>query len=342
MSVVTLTATQTVTLGSHPSEIGSQMQLWTSDLLTLVQAAPAVEAVWGSGLYEAEFIDVPAGTYRVRHVDQYGEALWHAAVTLTLTTATFVAHEAAFVSAGGGGGGLDAAGVRAAIGMASANLDTQLSGIATSATSVDGKLTSGRLSRIDRLPDVNAGATNGLALVGSVMALTASRLSRIDRLPDVNAGAAGGLALVGSEMSLTAAVLASLFTDADMTSLVNAIIARIETDLDGADVSVAAIAVAVRNEILNRVLAGNHEIPGTPGKLLQTASAADVITALATGTQVFGHSYLESIKRIEIAAGAATLSGAGTGTEVMTSSDASKTATFTVDASGNVTAVAWT
>lgn len=70
--------------------------------------------------------------------------------------------------------------------------------------------------------------------------------------------------------------------------------------------------------------------------------AAATISALGSGTEVFGHSYLESIKRIEVTSGAATLSGAGTGTEVMTSSDSSKTATFTVDAFGNVSAVDWT
>ncbi len=74
---------------------------------------------------------------------------------------------------------------------------------------------------------------------------------------------------------------------------------------------------------------------------LATATYTAVMDALALGTQVFGHSYLESIKRIEIVAGAATLSGAGTGTEVMTSSDSSKTATFTVDQLGNVSVVAF-
>lgn len=73
-----------------------------------------------------------------------------------------------------------------------------------------------------------------------------------------------------------------------------------------------------------------------------SASATAVISALGSGTEVFGHSYLESIKRIEVSSGAATLSGAGSGTEIMTSSDGSKTATFTVDASGNVSAVVWT
>jgi hypothetical protein len=37
------------------------------------------------------------------------------------------------------------------------------------------------------------------------------------------------------------------------------------------DLSVQAIASAVRDAILNRVLAGNHDTAGTPGKLLQDA-----------------------------------------------------------------------
>lgn len=69
--------------------------------------------------------------------------------------------------------------------------------------------------------------------------------------------------------------------------------------------------------------------------------AAAVISDLGSGTEVFGHSYLASIKRIEVTAGSATLTGAGTGTEVMTSTDAAETLTLTVDGSGNVTAVVW-
>lgn len=75
---------------------------------------------------------------------------------------------------------------------------------------------------------------------------------------------------------------------------------------------------------------------------IEESIPALVMAALQTGTQVFGHSYLESHKRTLMASGAATLTGAGTGTEVMTSSDSSKTATFTVDSSGNVSAVVWT
>lgn len=113
--------------------------------------------------------------------------------------------------------------------------------------------------------------------------LTSGRTSRLDRLPDVNAGAAGGLALVGSEMTLDSATLAALFSDTDTAALVDAIIARVEDDLDGSDLSVAAIAVAVRNEILNRLLAGNHDTDGSVGAFLQRLDAA-VTSRLASGS----------------------------------------------------------
>jgi hypothetical protein len=268
-------ATQTVILSSHPGERGSRLELWSTNPVAMVQSVAADEPVWMSGIYKGDFIDAPEASYVLQHIDGSGKPLWTSFVALTLTTDTFVAHEAALAS-GGGGGGLDAAGVRAAIGMATNNMDAQLTAIGNAAASADTKLTTTRLSRIDRIPDVAAGAASGLAIVGSAMNLSATAQN------------------------------------------------------------------AVRDGILNRVLAGNHDIDGSPGKLLQTASAESVISALASGTQIFGHSYEESIKRIEMASGAATLSGAGSGTEVMTSSDGLKTATFTVDDDGNVSAVVWT
>ena len=70
---------------------------------------------------------------------------------------------------------------------------------------------------------------------------------------------------------------------------------------------------------------------------------AAVITALGSGTEVFGHSYLDSIKRIEVTAGNATITGGGTGTEVLTSEDSALTATYTVatDGTGNISAIVW-
>lgn len=78
----------------------------------------------------------------------------------------------------------------------------------------------------------------------------------------------------------TAQIEAALLNEGDGQALVAAIIARIESDLDGADLSVAAIATAVRDAILNRVLSGNHDTAGTPGKLLQDAATATAVTAI--------------------------------------------------------------
>lgn len=113
--------------------------------------------------------------------------------------------------------------------------------------------------------------------------LTSGRTSRIDRLPDVNAGSAGGLSLVGSEMTLDSATLAALFSDTDTAALVDAIIARVEDDLDGSDLSVAAIAVAVRDAVLDRLLSGNHDTAGSVGAFLQQLDAA-VSSRLASGS----------------------------------------------------------
>lgn len=110
--------------------------------------------------------------------------------------------------------------------------------------------------------------------------LTTGRLSRVDRLPDANAGASGGLSLVGSEMSLTSTILTQLFADADVTDLVNQIAAK----FDGVDdLPIQTIANAARDAILNRVLAGNHDTAGTVGKLLQFLDAL-ISSRLAGGS----------------------------------------------------------
>lgn len=137
------------------------------------------------------------------------------------------------------------------------------------------------------VPDNASAAAAKVAAQSADGKLTAARLSRVDRLPDFIAGAAGGVALVGSEMGLTTAVITALFSDTDIAGLVNTIIARIESDLDGADVSVVAIATAVRNAILDRIVATNHEVAGSVGKLLQNLVNADAaVSGRATPAQV--------------------------------------------------------
>jgi hypothetical protein len=100
--------------------------------------------------------------------------------------------------------------------------------------------------------------------------------------------AKGDWAVAGDAMTLSAAVLAALFSDTDTTALVNAIIARVESDLDGSDLSVAAIAnaaaTAARDAILNRVLAGNHDVVGSLGKLAQSLPAYGTVNTTTPPT----------------------------------------------------------
>lgn len=132
----------------------------------------------------------------------------------------------------------------------------------------------------------------GAAAAGDAMALVANQDVRNvgGSLPAVVLAASQphyAPARAGDEMSLTSTVLGQLFSDTDTTALVNAIIARVESDLDGADLSTAAIAVAVRNEILNRVLSGNHETAGTVGKVLQFLDAT-ISGRMASGNVTVG------------------------------------------------------
>ena len=93
--------TQTIVLASHPEQLGSVLQLFDA-ADGLIQSAPAQETSYGSAVYAGLFTDAPAATYRVKHVDASGEVVWTSAVALTLTTATFTAHDAAWSAAGGG------------------------------------------------------------------------------------------------------------------------------------------------------------------------------------------------------------------------------------------------
>lgn len=61
---------------------------------------------------------------------------------------------------------------------------------------------------------------------------------------------ATGFAEPGDEMGLTAATIAELFSDADMTTLTDAIVSRVESDLDASDLSVQAVAAHVVSQML--------------------------------------------------------------------------------------------
>ena len=94
--------------------------------------------------------------------------------------------------------------------------------------------------------------------------------------------AGDAMALTSAErISLAAAIEAAIINDLDGTAVMQAIADLIASDMTTGDLSVQAIASACRDAILNRVLAGNHDTTGTPGKLLQNADVA-VSTRLAT------------------------------------------------------------
>ncbi len=148
----------------------------------------------------------------------------------------------------GGGGGLDAAGVRAAIGMSSANLDTQLSGIQTdtNAIEVDTQDIQSRLpaalvsGRIDS--SVGAMAANVLTATAiNADAITAAKLAA-----DVTTELQSGLA--------TAAALDVVdnFLDTEIAALTTAVAdlptnAELATALGTADDAVLAAIAALNN-----------------------------------------------------------------------------------------------
>lgn len=74
-------------------------------------------------------------------------------------------------------------------------------------------------------------------------------------------------------IDLAAAMEAAIINELDGTAVMQAIADLIASDMTTTDLTVAAIATACRDAILNRVLSGNHDTAGTPGKLLQNCDA---------------------------------------------------------------------
>ena len=124
-------ATQSVEF-SAPSGQTVTARLFTAGSDTVVQTASAVtEATNRDGVYTATSTDAAAGLYRLIATNSGGTLLAQWWVDLTLTTATFQSYEMPVSVVQSGLSTLDAGGVRTAVGLASANLDTQLSDIPT-------------------------------------------------------------------------------------------------------------------------------------------------------------------------------------------------------------------
>lgn len=124
-------ATQTVEF-SAPSGQTITARLFAAGSDTLAQTASSVtEATNRDGVYSATFTDAAAGLYKLIATNAGGTLLAQWWVDLTLATATFQSYEMPVSVVQSGLSTLDAAGVRTAVGMASANLDTQLSDLPT-------------------------------------------------------------------------------------------------------------------------------------------------------------------------------------------------------------------
>lgn len=102
----------------------------------------------------------------------------------------------------------------------------------------------GTLANTDNADSFKA---TGFAVAGDAMALTA-----------------------GAQSSLVSAIEVELANDATGQQLMQAIADKLAAEFDIEELGLATIAVACRDAILDRVLAGNHDTAGTPGKLLQT------------------------------------------------------------------------
>ncbi len=130
-----------------------------------------------------------------------------------------------------------------------ADVDTLLARLTAARAGYLDKLNvSGTLAHSDAAADYKA---TGFATAGDAMTLTA-----------------------GERTTLAAAIEAAIINDLDGNAVMQAIADLIADDMTTGDLSVQAIASAVRDAILDRVLAGNHDTAGTAGKLLQNADAA--------------------------------------------------------------------
>lgn len=110
--------------------------------------------------------------------------------------------------------------------------------------------------------------------------LSAGRLSRIDRLPDIVAGGSGGVAIVGSEMALPTATLTALFSDADTAALITSITGLFD---NAGDLPIQTIAAQAAAATVNALVAN-----GTFTTLVSDASAGKIAAQSADGKLTAG------------------------------------------------------
>lgn len=156
--------TQTVEFRAAPG-LSLTVRLFAIGSDTIVQTASScTEATNRKGTYAAVFTDPGAAEFELVGLSGTTPVCrWF--VTLTLTTATFQAYEVRTQAVVGNVGGnvagsvnnvtndvnVSPTSVRSAVGLAAANLDTQLSGIQSDTTTLTGRLTASRALYLDNL-----------------------------------------------------------------------------------------------------------------------------------------------------------------------------------------------
>jgi hypothetical protein len=171
----------------------------------------------------------------------------------------------------------------------------QATNAATSAASADSKLSTGRLSRIDRMPDVNAGASGGLSLVGSAMTLDSATLTALFADADVAGLIASITALFDEATDLPVQTLAAQAATATVTALLaNGSIATLIADAAAGKVAAEAVsarATESRLAKLDRNLAAVADVqvmvtPTINPTVLSTGSVDSIRDGLALKTDV--------------------------------------------------------
>lgn len=230
-------------------------------------------------------------------------------------------------------GGLDAAGVRTALGMAAANLDTQLSGIKTETAAIKGKT--------DTIPANPAKAGDAMTLTSAYdAAKTAASQSSVNAIPTTpllaanytapdNAGITAIKAKTDNLPANTATALTNIQADLDNPNQYKADVSGLATEAN-ATTNKGAILTAIDNKPVTPVtdisgLATKTDVSGVPDALLSKV--------------VVGAYTLQQILKIYAAIETGVVVGGGSASFTYTGADGTAVMLSGVDENGNRTLV---
>lgn len=306
-----------------------------------VNTTHAAGTAWGSGAITAGSIAadaIGASELAADAVTEIVTGVW-AAAARTLTAGTNIV-----LAKGTGVTGfndLDAAGVRGAVGLASANLDTQITSLATAAnlSTVAGYLD----TEISSILTVTNKLDTAMELDGAVYRFTANALEQAP-----SGGGGGGdateakqdiiiaaLAVVDDNVDAILADTAEIgVAGAGLTALASA------TNLATVDTVVDAIKV-VTDKVDTALEADGPVYRYTANALEEAPSGGSSITAADVWQYAVESGFTaEALMRLVASAVAGKVSGAGTGTETFRDlNDTKNRIVSTVDADGNRSAV---